>query len=312
MTRPVRLIAIRYLSPDVSLFEFESINRLPFEACEAGRPVDRHGRLGAWARPYSLASVQASPVRVIGVRREKARGSASAYLHDKARVGEHFALGEGRCLFPLDEDAPHSVLIAGGIGITPLLSMVDRLASLRASWALHYASRDEPAPFRKKLLPFSERVHHYRGSGALSGRLDIAAVVAGAPPGTVFYCCGPTRMVEAFNQVTGHLPEGHARIERFTAEKSASVEGGFVVVLAQRGIEIPVPAGSTILEALRTAGIDAPSSCQQGICGVCETGVREGRPDHRDGILTVAERASNRTMMICCSGSLDARLVLDL
>lgn len=119
-------------------------------------------------------------------------------------------------------------------------------------------------------------------------------------------------MLEAFKLATADLPEGQARMESFQAVAPLALDGGFVVVLERRNKQIVVTPGRTILECLSEAGVEVPNSCRQGICGACETTVISGRPDHRDGILSASERASGKTMMICCSGSLDDRLVLDV
>ena len=142
--------------------------------------------------------------------------------------------------------------------------------------------------------------------------LDVAAIVAAAPDAAHLYCCGPASMMAAFEAATAGRPAGHLHVEYFSAAPPAPIEGGFVVALAKSGREFVIPPGTTILETLRKAGLTLTSSCEQGVCGACETRVLEGVPDHRDLLLTPAEKASNRTMMICCSGALSDRLVLDL
>jgi vanillate O-demethylase ferredoxin subunit len=142
--------------------------------------------------------------------------------------------------------------------------------------------------------------------------LDVAAIVARVPQGAHLYCCGPLPMLEAFEKAAAALPRERRHVEYFSSPNAPAVEGGFIVVLARSGREIAIPAGITILEALRAAGLSVPASCEQGVCGTCETKVIAGRPDHRDILLTPEEKASNKTMMICCSGSLDPKLVLDM
>jgi vanillate O-demethylase ferredoxin subunit len=142
--------------------------------------------------------------------------------------------------------------------------------------------------------------------------LDVAAIVAAAPARAHLYCCGPAPMLEAFLAAAAGRPVDCVHVEYFSAPALAPAEGGFVVVLARSGREIEVPRDATILDTLRAAGLTVPASCEQGVCGTCETRVIEGVADHRDLLLTPAEKASNKTMMICCSGSLTPRLVLDL
>jgi vanillate O-demethylase ferredoxin subunit len=226
-------------------------------------------------------------------------------------------VGAPRNNFPLAEDAPDSLLIAGGIGITPMLSMVTRLVSLGRAWTLHYCARTRAdAAFLDKLdalggMPHGQvRLNFDHDPG---GRmLDLAALVAAAPVGAHLYCCGPAPMLAAFEAATaGRLPQ-QVHVEHFTATEAPATAGGFTVVLAKSGREVFVAAGETILDAVLAAGIEAPHSCMEGVCGSCEASVIDGLPDHRDLVLSNAEKAANRSMMICCSGSKGARLTLDL
>ena len=152
-----------------------------------------------------------------------------------------------------------------------------------------------------------------REVAAPGGRmLDIAGLVRAAPANAHFYCCGPLPMLDAFEKATQDLPRDRVHVEYFTAKAPPALEGGFTIVLAKSGLTLAVAPGKTILDTLRDNGFDTPFSCTEGVCGTCETRVLEGIPDHRDLILTEAERASNKTMLICCSGSKSDKLVLDL
>ena len=206
------------------------------------------------------------------------------------------------------------MFIAGGIGITPILPMLDRLADLGRGFVLHYGGRD------RRTLPFQSRIkarHGDRVRMAFSrepggGRLDIAAIVDAAPADAELYCCGPRGMLEAFAAATAGRDSARIHVEHFSAAEPAALEGGFAVVLARTGRTIAVPPGKTILDALNEAGIEPACSCIEGVCGTCETRVLDGVPDHRDAILTPEERTASRTMMICVSGAKTDRLVLDL
>lgn len=308
--RDVRLEMVRHLSPSVNLYEFGLLDGLPMDAHAPGSHVDLHLPGGA-VRQYSLVALR-NDACVIAVQREAAGRGASLYLHDKTKVGDRFRIGPTRNHFPLIGGAPHSVFIAGGIGITPMISMLEQLSARGESWEMHYASAQQSPPFSVTLARYGEQVRYRAGSAPGPRQLDIAQVIRDAPPESVFYCCGPQRMLDAFRHATVDLPEGRARLESFHASEPAATEGGFVIALARQGKQVTVPPGRTILECLSEAGVDVPSSCLQGICGACETKVLEGRPDHRDGILSATERTANDTMMICCSGSLDPKLVLDL
>jgi vanillate O-demethylase ferredoxin subunit len=141
--------------------------------------------------------------------------------------------------------------------------------------------------------------------------LDLAAIVARAGGDAHLYCCGPTGMLEAFEHATEDRPRDQVHVEYFSAKAAPAVGGGFTVRLAKSNVSVRVKEGESILDALRGAGIDAPFSCAEGVCGTCEMRVLEGIPDHRDMVLTDAERAANKSMMICCSGAKSETLVLD-
>ena len=254
----------------------------------------------------------------IAVKREAAGRGASAWLHDQARVGQQLQAFVPANDFALVEDAPASVLIAGGIGVTPVLAMVERLSALRRPWRLHYSVRGA------RDLAFGERLQalaaagggelcvHFSGDGG--GRLDLRTIAATAPAGAHLYACGPNPMLDDFVAAAAAAGVDAARvhIERFGATAAPATDGGFVVELARDGRCFEVPAGKTVLDVLLDHGIDVPYSCMQGICGSCRVGVKAGEPEHRDECLSEAERAANTAMAVCCSGSRSAKLVLDL
>ena len=142
--------------------------------------------------------------------------------------------------------------------------------------------------------------------------LDIPGIVAGLPAQAHVYCCGPLPMLDAFEAATKALPPGQVHVEYFAARESAATEGGFTVELARTGRSVFVEPGHTILDCLEEIGIEPPYSCREGICGTCEVRVMSGTPDHRDLVLSAAEKAENKRMMICCSGAKSSKLVLDL
>jgi vanillate O-demethylase ferredoxin subunit len=193
--------------------------------------------------------------------------------------------------------------------------MAARLNAVGHPWRVHYAARSpQRAAFASALqaLDRSGRSVEMRYSSEGTGRLDIAAVVRNAPPGAHFYCCGPTAMLDDFIAACAQIPPQRVHLERFSATQEAATGGGYEVVLARSGVTLPVEPGRTLLDTLLDAGIDVQYSCSQGICGTCCTPVLEGTPDHRDDYLTAEEKAANRSMMVCCSGSLTPRLVLDV
>jgi tetrachlorobenzoquinone reductase len=264
-------------------------------------------------RSYSLLNSQSERHRyVIAVQKDRASRGGSKWVHENLRAGDLLAVGAPRNNFPLDESAKRSIFLAGGIGITPILSMIERLSAVGREWELVYCTRTRAGtPFIGPLaaMPGVRFNFDEEPGGKL---LDIAALVKAAPADAHFYCCGPIPMLDAFEQATQDLARERVHVEYFTAKEPPAVEGGFTVVLAKSGRELPVPPGKTILDALRDAGLDMRFSCTEGVCGTCETRVLDGIPDHRDRILTDTERAANRKMLICCSGSKSERLVLDL
>jgi len=215
------------------------------------------------------------------------------------------------------EDAPHSVFVAGGIGITPILAMLERLSALGRPWALHYVARTpRRMAFRERLLALAARgggrlVLHLSGEG---GRPALAGIVAAAPAGAHWYACGPNAMLDAFTAAANAagIDGDRVHVERFASAAAPATDGGFAVELARDGRRFEVPAGKSVLDVLLDHGVDVPYSCMQGICGSCRVGVKAGEPEHRDECLGDDERAANTAMTVCCSGSRSALLVLDL
>jgi len=308
----LRVTSMTWETEAIRKIELRALDGAPLPPFEAGSHIDLHlpNRL---VRSYSLMNPQGERQRyVLGVGRDKDSRGGSEYLHDQLRVGQVLGVSEPRNLFKLQEAAPVTMLIGGGIGITPLVCMAARLAELGRDWKLYYAVRARSeAAFTEELRVHGNRVVLHCDDER-GGLLDLAGLLLDCHPQAHIYCCGPKPMMVSFGKLTGQLASRRIHVEHFTPLDNAAVEGGFLVELAKSGRTIGVPQGSTILETLSNAGLGVPSSCQQGICGVCETRVLAGVPDHRDSILSPAERAANRTIMICCSGSRSEKLVLDL
>ena len=309
----VRLQSVSYVTRDIQVFEFVSTSGAKLPAATPGAHVDVHLGNGI-TRSYSLLQAQESPERyLVGVKRDPNSRGGSRYMHEQLRVGALLELSGPRNHFPLVEDAAHTVLIAGGIGITPILCMVERLEALGASFELWYASRSRAdLGFLPALARFGKRVrlHVDEEAGTVLG---LGAVVAAAPSGSHFYCCGPAPMLTAYEAATAERAPETVHLERFGASQPVATGGdGFVVQLARSGVELRVPAGATILQVLQENGVAVDSSCEAGICGCCEVVVLEGEVDHRDEVLTASQRASNTSMMVCCSRAKCERLVLDL
>jgi tetrachlorobenzoquinone reductase len=317
-TQEVLLHAVTYLARDTHALEFRPALGGELGPFLAGAHIDLLLPNGL-RRSYSLCNPQGETGRyVVAVKKAAASRGGSAYVHDNLRVGTRLEVGRPRNNFPLIEDAPHVVLIAGGIGITPIWCMIQRLVATGGSWEVHYASRTrKDAAFLADLqnLPAEagRRVHLTFDHEPGATSLDLSAIVTGARAGSHFYACGPASMLGAFERATGAVPNEQVHVERFhAAAEPVERAPGFQIVLARSQKIFKVPENKTILDVLLDEGIDIPFSCMEGVCGSCRIGVLEGAPDHRDVVLSREERAGNRFMMVCCSGSKSERLVLDL
>jgi ferredoxin-NADP reductase len=308
----VRVSAIRYAARDTHLFEFTRLDGKPMPAYEPGAHIDLHLPNGL-VRQYSLIKAEPDPASYsVGIKRDPASRGGSRYIHDELRVGKSLKISAPRNNFPLIENANHVVLFAGGIGITPIWCMVQRLQKLGRSWKLYYACRSRAdTAFLQALEAMAGALFHFdEESGGKF--LDVAAIVGEAPKDAHLYCCGPTPMLKAFETATASWPREQIHIEYFTAKQEPSKTGGFVVELARSGQEFVIPEGKSILQVLLDANVDVDYSCELGICGACEQRVISGTPEHRDAILTEEEQAANTKVMICCAGCKSERLVLDL
>ena len=307
----LRLMSTSYAARDIHLLTLEAPSGEVLPQAEPGAHI---GLLlpNGLERQYSLVHSGPSPQRyVVAVKRDPASRGGSIYVHDQLRVGQIVEVVAPRNNFPLLEDAADTVLIAGGIGITPVWCMAQKLESLGRPWTLHYAVRSRAdAAFLSDLADHPNvRLHFDDQAG---GPLPLHAIVDAAGHDAHLYCCGPSPMIAAFEAASASRPRSNVHVEYFSAKGEAATEGGYVVVLSRSGQEVPVGEGQTILQAVRDVGVDVPFSCEEGVCGACETRVISGVPDHRDAVLSDSERAAGKTMMICCSGSKGERLVLDL
>ncbi|VCU71191.1 Phenoxybenzoate dioxygenase subunit beta [Pigmentiphaga humi] len=306
--------AIRLEAQGIISVEFRSPDGADLPAFEAGSHIDLHLPNGL-VRSYSLFNSPAERHRyVVGVLNDRNSRGGSRYVHEQLRVGSTIKIGAPRNNFELDEGATKSVLLAGGIGVTPIFCMYNRLRSIDKPVELLYCARAKvEAAFVDELLASGEQVKT-RFDAEAGGPPNLRELLGGHPADTHFYCCGPTPMLDAFEATCKELGYENVHIERFAAagEVEAAQEGSYQVELAKSGKTIDVPAGMSLLDALLEAGVDADYSCREGVCGACETAVLEGTPDHRDSVLTEREREANKTMMVCVSGCKGSKLVLDL
>lgn len=315
--RRLRVQAARWEAEGVHSYELRDPDGGELPPFTAGAHIDLH-LLNGLVRSYSLINSQDDRRRyVVAVQRDRSSRGGSTWVHDRLKLGDMITIAGPRNNFPLAEDAARSLFIAGGIGITPLWCMIQRLSALNRPFELYYCVRTrKEAALLEKLQETAKRPNAkiiFNFDGEPGGKmLDIKAVTSAAAPDTHLYCCGPLPMLGAFEEVTKDLPRERVHLEYFSAKEAPAASGGFTVVLARTGKSFLIAPGKTILETLLDAGLDVPSSCLEGVCGTCETKVLEGVPDHRDVVLTEAERQANKTMMICCSGSKSEKLVLDL
>lgn len=313
----VRVKRISYEAENINSYELVAPRGGDLAPFTAGSHIDLHLPNGM-IRSYSLVNDQRERHRyVVAVNKDRDSRGGSRFVHDNVRPGDLITISHPRNNFALHEAAEHSVLIGGGIGITPLLSMARRLEELGRTWELFYAARTRlAAAFLDELTALRPNVHlnlHADFDDERAGRLfDMAGIVAKVPANAHLYCCGPVPMLEAFEAAAAGRPAGHVHVEYFKAKETPALEGGFEITLARSKRTISVEAGKTILDALLDAGIAANYACTEGVCGTCETRVLAGTPDHRDQYLSQDEQAANTSIMICCSGSKSRMLVLDL
>lgn len=317
-TLQVRVRAVTYEAEGILGFELVPMPpRKTLPPFTAGAHIDLHLPSGL-IRSYSLCNAPGESHRyLIGVNRDPNSRGGSRYMHEVLRAGETLTISAPRNNFPLDASAGMKVFVAGGIGITPIMSMIAQCQQAGTPWKLYYAART------RRHAAFLDTLRGYdNGPGARldltfdqepGGRmLDIAAITQSLPAQAHVYCCGPLPMLAAFELATAGLPPQRVHTEYFAAKEAAATDGGYTVELARTGKSVQVRSGQTILDSLIAIGIEPPYSCQEGICGTCEVRVIEGLPDHRDLVLSNDEKSANDRMMICCSGSRSPKLVLDL
>lgn len=313
----VRVNAVTREAEDIRSFELVAAGGEALPAFTAGAHVDVHIRDGL-LRQYSLCNDPRERHRyLIAVLQEADGRGGSLAMHGEVGPGDRLTISAPRNNFPLaGPEANFHLLLAGGIGVTPMMAMVAELEARSAPFRLHYCTRaPEKTAFRARLRPLVEAgkvVLHHDGGDPARG-LDIAATLRGFEPGMHCYFCGPAGFMSAARAAVGHWPSHAVHYEYFTAVESdeAPAENRpFEIVIKSSGEVIEVPADQTIVEVLHAKGIYVETSCEEGICATCLTRYLEGEPEHRDSVLDDTERAE--WMTICCSRAKSRRLVLDL
>lgn len=316
-TRLVKLARRTVEAEGICSFELVDSHGGALPPFSAGSHIDVHLAPGL-VRQYSLCNDPRETHRyLIAVLLESAGRGGSARMH-ALEVGQELRIGNPRNHFVLNHEATHSLLLAGGIGITPILCMAEKLASIDASFELHYFTRSlARTAFSKRIrsFAFGGSAHLYQDDVFLAPKLDATALISSQPLGTHLYVCGPAGFMEAMLVAarTAGWPEECLHREYFATEAAdASQDRSFEVQLASTGNVIHVPADRSVTAALAAVGIEIPTSCGQGVCGTCLTRIIEGIPDHRDTYLTPQERTRGDLFTPCCSRANSPRLVIDI
>lgn len=303
---------------DICTFELVRTDGQGLPAFSAGSHIDVHLPSGL-TRQYSLCNDATENHRyLIGVLRDPASRGGSRAMHDEIDEGMTLRISAPKNHFPIASDAPHSLLLAGGIGVTPVLCMAERMATIGHPFEMHYCTRSpERTAFRQRIADaaFAPQVTLHFDDGAAEQKLAIEQILRAMPDQTHLYVCGPKGFMDwvlASARAAG-WPETRLHFEFFGANVAPSTtDGAFDVQIASSGRVIRIPADRTVVQALGDAGVEVQVSCEQGVCGTCLTRVLQGEPDHKDLYLTPEEQAANDQFTPCCSRARSTLLVLDL
>lgn len=317
-TLQVRVARKAIEAQDIVTLELVAVDGAALPAFSAGSHIDVQLPNGI-TRQYSLCNDPQETHRYqIGVLRDAASRGGSTAVHDRVQEGDVLTISAPRNHFGLAHEAKKHLLLAGGIGVTPILCMAERLANTGADFALHYATRaPERTAFRQRIAasPFASRVQFHYDNGDAAQKLDLQTLLGQPQAGTHLYVCGPKGFMDAVLNTAraAGWPEAQIHYEFFGAEVAKSdSDASFEIKLASSGRIVMVPKDQTVVQALAAAGVDIMISCEQGVCGTCLTRVLEGVPDHKDSYLTPEEQAANDQFTPCCSRSKTPQLVLDL
>ena len=308
----------KIIANDICLFELASLESDTLPPFSAGAHIDVKMPNGI-TRQYSLCNHPHESHRYqIAVLKDPASRGGSLAMHQQINEGDHLQISEPRNHFPLVHDAKRSLLFAGGIGITPILCMAERLAHTGADFELHYCTRSpEKTAFIERIQAseFADHVHFHFDDGKGSQKLETAKILASPEPDTHVYVCGPGGFMEHVLETAQaqHWSAEQLHREYFSAGPISSVDDdSFDIKISSTGQVINIPSDKTVIEVLEAFDIEIPFSCESGVCGTCLTRVIEGIPDHKDVFLTEEEQAKNDQFTPCCSRAKSAQLVLDI
>ena len=271
---------------------------------------------GDLVRQYSLTNGPGETEHYrIGVKLEAASRGGSKTMHDEVDVGDELTISPPRNSFPLQRNAPQTILIAGGIGVTPILSMAQALERMAMRYDLHYfAAGADHLAFTEVLDTCGAHLHRHLGLTPDDTAAELRSVLATPAGTTQVYACGPPPMLDAIRAIAAEAgwPDDAVRFEYFENTTEIDRSSSFTVELARSMLTLEVKAGESVLDVVRASGVAVVSSCEQGACGTCAVTVIEGEPHHQDVFLSAEERAAGTTMLTCVSRSTSERLVLDL
>lgn len=315
----VRVTGKQMITERICLLELSGVNVASLPPFTAGSHIDIH-LPGELVRQYSLCGTPASSFYSIAVQLEVDSRGGSAAVH-RLEVGAELRISEPRNQFPLASGADHTILIAGGIGVTPILSMAEELASRGSSFEFHYCVRTrQNVAFSERLaspaIRDNVKIYVTNAPDDSAMRLHVAALFRGRAGNTHAYACGPARLIDDARKAAldAGWPGSRFHAELFAAPEQIgeTPDTPFSIVLARSGRTVQIPAHRSAADVLLDHGVDLQVSCGQGICGACLTRVVEGIPDHRDFYLTKEEHALNDNFTPCCSRAKSATLVVDL
>lgn len=305
------------VTPRIRMLELVAANGADLPAFTAGAHVDVVLGNGE-ERSYSLLNDPRERHRyILAVLREQDGRGGSAWVHDHVGEGDRLTISHPINNFPLNEAGERHLLIAGGIGVTPLKAMAHHLAAIGADFTLHYCARSrEDAAFVEdlSLLLGPRLVTHYDG-GDVSRGLDVAKLLKQRPAAAHVYVCGPAGLIRAVREAARHWPKGTVHYELFHGSEAdvalRSTDQPFEIMLKRSGKALMVPADKTILDVLKSQGIKIKTLCREGVCGTCRVTLLAGKADHRDEVLTDDERAA--AIQVCVSRAMPGEiLVLDI
>ncbi|WP_315928750.1 PDR/VanB family oxidoreductase [Mesorhizobium sp. SP-1A] len=308
--------AITQEAEDIKSFVLASASGGELPRYSPGAHIDINVGPGV-VRQYSLCGSPGDRSRyMIGVKREPQSRGGSEHMHARIRIGDRLEISVPKNNFELDETAKHSILLAGGIGITPLIAMADRLLLSGKSFALHYFSRSpQHTAFSERLSQpgFAGKVHMHYALDVDAVRAELENLLQIYGVDSHLYLCGPKPFMDMIETVAARSwPSEAVHLEYFSGAALEGPTSSFEVRLARTGGSYLVPDDRSIMEVLQENGVDVDYSCEQGVCGTCVTDVLEGEPDHRDLFLKPAERAANTKMCLCVSRAKSLVLVLDM